>query len=102
MARLGERDPMIRWSKKHTENQLRIGAIGERPHYSPTRPEGAGGGISPSEGERLALESIGEVRPPSPLPSATDSTSDVARGHKGRVVFRTFEGSHSSFRHYMR
>ena len=46
MARLRERDPMIRWSNKHTENQLLVGAIVERPHHITNAARGAGGGIA--------------------------------------------------------
>ena len=105
MARLAERDLMIRYlAKVNTmESQLLIGAIGDGTHYITNAAKGTGGGISPSKGERPALESIGE----SARPYLTSGLGDRFRralsvAHKGRAVSRTFEGRHSSFRHDMR
>ena len=109
MARLAERDLMIRYLAKvkhHGEptpgrRDRRWDALhhqrGQRERVAEYRPAKAS--------DQTCVESIVEVRPALPhLGPRRPIPAGPERGHKGarRAVSRTFEGRHSSFRHDMR
>ena len=67
MARLAERDPMIVFGQsKYRGEPTLVGAVGDGTHYITNAAGGASGGMSPSKGERPAVESW---RSPSALTS---------------------------------